>query len=47
MTCLARGSIYYEAGPSVALACTGSRVVVVGASMSQYLIDQVSAILEC
>jgi thioredoxin reductase (NADPH) len=65
--------VYYGAGPSVALACTGSRVVVVGggnsagqavvrfsryakqvtllvrgrdlgASMSQYLIDQVTAI---
>ena len=65
--------VYYGAGPSEALACTGSRVVVVGggnsagqavvrfsryarqvtllvrghdlgASMSQYLIDQVSAI---
>ena len=65
--------VYYGAGPSVALACTGSRVVVagggnsagqavvrfsryarrvtllvrgrgLGASMSQYLIDQVSAI---
>src|SRR5207244_4234157 len=65
--------VYYGAGPSEALACTGSRVVVagggnsagqavvrfsryarrvtllvrgrgLGASMSQYLIDQVSAI---
>ena len=72
MTCSARG-VYYGAGPSEALACTGSHVVVVGggnsagqavvrfsrhaqqvtllvrgrdlgASMSQYLIDQVSAI---
>jgi thioredoxin reductase (NADPH) len=68
--------VYYGAGPSEALACTDSRVVVVGggnsagqavvrfsrharrvtllvrgsdlgASMSQYLIDQVSGIPQC